>query len=173
MTKTQKQIVYEHLRANPSSTTDEIARNVGISKNSTASAITQLMKEGAIRVSSKELVGGVGRYTNRYTVGGLRQGKRRTNQEVLYETLLIAGPSTLTRLSKLTGLGLRPTSSAMSMLRKAGKVEVSSQERTDKALVYTYRAVEYSNGAALGSVTKRAMKNGGGPFGLMAAQLGV
>lgn len=160
--KTQKELIYDYITAQGSCSLSDVVEGTGIKTGSASPTLTKLKEDGSI-----EIDGSAGCYEYRLARPNARA---MTNKQRVYDGLLRYGPITVHGLSDKTGLSLRSVKAAISNLdRNDGVIEAASTSNGVRA----YKAKPKEVRLTPEQMAKRIVKLGGGPFGLMAAQLGA
>lgn len=168
--KPQKETIHEYLAANPASTVREVAESTGI-KLTSVGAVIKFMRDGGLLQVASETSGANG-MTYRYEITPGTE-VARSMVDVVYDVLLDSGEATVRAVAEQTGISVRQAISAITTLRKAGKVEAVGVSPDGHGRAYMYRAIREGQAGSHEEVIQRSIALGGGPFGLMAAQLGA
>lgn len=198
MRKSQKQKIFEHIQLVGQATVAETAKALGLPRGSVGRAVSDMRDAGELRAAGS----GVGKYARAViykTVGSFGPQERAAHGTVraaIYHTLLAAhGPMSSVDISKIDGLNRTTVSSALNRLAAQGLVEIVGKKtrpvtyqlkesapfefgvkRKVPKLRTAMRANEEKTTESINTAAQTARNSqsfGGGPFGLMAAQLGA
>lgn len=169
--KTNKQAFIECLKDYAELSVKDIAEISGINARSAATTATLLRKEGVIRITNK-VTQGVGGPAYVYELT-YDEVENRPTREVVYDDLLDNGPAKRRELIDRLGLKASVITTAIKALREMGLVDVIDTTYENGGATYTYQALKKKSRLNSGQMINRIVELGGGPFGLMAAQLGA
>lgn len=169
--KTNKQAVLDCLKNYSELTVKDIAEITGINRASVGGTLTALRQDGKVRVTSKT-AGARGGVVYNYELSCDPDDARPT-RDVVYEALLDNGPAKRREISDMLNINPRVVTTAIKALREDGLVDVIDTTYENGGATYTYRALKKTAGLSAGQMIERIVALGGGPFGLMAAQLGA
>ena len=160
-------MVLEYMFIAKRATCSQILRAIDIPESSIRAALLELERDGEVHAALEKSGRRGGMKV--FRLAGVAE-RPRTIQEVVHDGLILYGPMTITQTSAQLDIPAGSARAAIVALTKRG--DIAAIEKNEKR-EFIYGAFSESKAAVHEQVLARIVALGGGPFGLMAAQLGA